>query len=145
MARRQNASDQGLRVHGLNELNKSLREMGKEFQKELTQANKGVAGFVADDAKAAAYSLGGVAAHVAPSIKAAGGTTWAGVSIGGAAHPEASGAEFGSMRFKQFKPWRGNGSDAGYFLYPAIRQDADRIETEYTEALDRLMRRNGLA
>lgn len=139
------ASDQGVRVHGLNELNRALRTMGKEFQKELTQTNKDVAGLVADDAKAAAYALGGVAAKVAPSVKAAGGTTWAGVSFGGAAYPFAAGAEFGSYRYRQFRPWRGNGSDAGYFLYPAIRQDAERIETEYTEALDRLLKKNGLA
>lgn len=139
------SSDQGVQVHGLNELNRALRELGKEAQKELTQTNKKVAGFVADDARAAARSLGGVAAKVAPSIKAAGGTTWAGVGFGGAAYPFAGGAEFGSLRYKQFKPWRGNGSDAGYFLYPAIRRDVDRIETEYNEAIDGLLKRNGLA
>jgi hypothetical protein len=145
MARIRASGDVGVRVHGLTELNKTLREMGPEFQKELTQTNKSVAGFVADDAKAAAYSLGGVAAKVAPTVKAAGGTTWAGVSFGGSAYPFAGGAEFGSLRYKQFRPWRGNGSDAGYFLYPSIRRDADRITTEYTEALDRLLDRNGLA
>jgi len=139
------SSDQGVRVHGLNELNRALREMGPEFQKELKETNRSVAGFVAEDARAAAYSLGGVAAKVAPTVKAAGGTTWAGVSMGGSAYPMAGGAEFGSLAFKQFKPWRGNGSDAGYFLYPAIRQDVDRIESEYSKALDRLLKKNGLA
>jgi hypothetical protein len=139
------SSDQGVRVHGLTELNRTLREMGPEFQKELKETNRSVAGFVADDARAAAYSLGGVAAKVAPTVKAAGGTAWAGVSFGGSAYPFAGGAEFGSLAYKQFKPWQGNGSDAGYFLYPSIRRDADRIETEYSKALDRLLDKNGLA
>lgn len=135
----------GVKVSGLRELNVALREISKDAQKELTKANKAIAEFVAEDARGAAHSLGGVAAHVAPSIKATGGTTWAGVGIGGPAYPMAGGAEFGSLKFKQFKPWRGNNSDAGYFLYPAIRQDADRIEHEHTEAMQRLLAKNGLA
>ena len=139
-----NATSQGLRVHGLSELNRTMKALGPEVQKELKETNKSVAEFVADDARAAAHTLGGVAAKVAPSIKAKGGTTSAGVSFGGAAYPFAGGAEFGAMKYKQFKPWRGNSSDAGYFVYPAIRQDADRITTEYTEAIDALMRRHDL-
>lgn len=133
-----------IRVTGLSELNRRLRALGPDVQKELKETNRSVAEFVADDARGAARSIGGVAAKVAPSIKAKGGNTSAGVSFGGAAYPMAGGAEFGSIKYKQFKPWRGNGSDAGYFVYPAIRQDAERITTEYTHALDRLMRRHGL-
>lgn len=133
-----------VQVRGLAELNRTLRALGPDVQKELKETNRSVAEFVADDAKGAAHSLGGVAAKVAPSIKAKAGNTSAGVSFGGAAYPMAGGAEFGSIKYKQFKPWRGNGSDAGYFLYPAIRRDAERITTEYTHALDRLMRRHGL-
>ena len=133
-----------VRVEGLTELNRALKAIGPELQKELKATNLSVAEMVAGDAKAAAYSLGGVAAHVAPSIQAKGYTTSAAVSGGGPTYPMFGGAEFGSIRFKQFKPWRGNGSDAGYFVYPAIRQDADRITTEYTDAIDDLMRKVGL-
>jgi hypothetical protein len=87
-------------------------------------------------------SLGGVAAHVAPSIKGGGGTTWAGIKFG-SGHPEAGGAEFGALRFKQFKPWLGNGPGAGYFIYPTIRADADRIADEYEGAMDDLIRKYG--
>lgn len=139
-----NASSEGVRVHGLNELNRTLRSMGPEFQKELKQANKSVAEFVAADARSAALSVGGVAAKTAPSVRASGTNTRAGVSIGGSKYPFAGGAEFGSVRYKQFAPWRGNSSEAGYFLYPSIRQDSDRILTEYTAALDDLLRRNDL-
>lgn len=134
-----------VRVDGLRELNQHLKALDKDLPKELRKVNKTVAELVRADAKAAAYSLGGVAAHVAPSIKPAAGKDWAGVAIGGPSYPMAGGAEFGSVRHKQFNPWRGNGSDAGYFLYPTIRHDADRILTEYTHALDDFLERNGLA
>lgn len=134
-----------IQVEGLVELNRALKQLGPTFPKELRKANKTVADLVAQDAKAAAHSIGGVAAHVAPSIKASAGAQFAAVSLGGTAYPMAGGAEFGSYRYKQFKPWRGNGSDAGYFVYPAIRRDADRIETEYGHALTELLDRTGLS
>ena len=145
MARTTRIRSGEVNVEGLDQLSRALKEMGPEFGKELRKTNKAVADFVAADAKAAAYSVGGVAAHVAPSIKATAGATSAGVGFGGSAYPMAGGAEFGSLRYKQFQPWRGNSSDAGYFVYPAIRQDAERIETEYAHAVDDLIRRVGLA
>ena len=135
-----------VKVDGLRELNAALRDLGgNDLAKELTAASRQVAEFVAADAKAAAYSLGGVAAHVAPSIGVRASRQSAGVALGGARYPMAGGAEFGSYRYRQFKPWRGNSSDAGYFVYPAIRRDADRIETEFTDAVGDLIKRVGLA
>lgn len=128
-------------VVGLTELNRALRAMGPGLQRELKDVNRTVAELVAADARAIASSVGGVAAKVAPSIVAKGYQTAAAVGFGGAAYPMAGGAEFGSIRYKQFKPWTGNGSDAGYFVYPAIRQDLDRIETEYATAIDALKER----
>ena len=139
-----NATSQGVKVTGLAELNKALKALGPEVQSELKAAHFEVGSMVADDAKSIAYGLGGVAAKVAPSIKATKAAAGAAVSFGGAAYPFAGGAEFGSLRYKQFKTWRGSGSDAGYFVYPAIRQDADQIETTYVERIDDLMRKNGL-
>jgi len=134
-----------VKVDGLRELNTALRRMGgNELARELNDASRKVADMVAEDARAAALQLGGVAAHVAPSIGVRASRESAGVAFGGAKFPMAGGAEFGSYRFKQFKPWRGNGSDAGYFVYPAIRRDADRIETEYAAAIQALMRKVGL-
>lgn len=141
MARSQKIRTGTVQVTGLPELSRALKAIGPDAQKELRDASKRVATFVANDARSAAQSIGGVAAHVAPSIKPVGGVSGAGVAMGGAAYPMAGGAEFGSLRFKQFKPWRGNGSDAGYFLYPSIRRDADRIQTEFTDAVDDIIKR----
>lgn len=155
MARSQKIRSGTVKVDGLTELNRALKAIGPDAQKELREASKKVAEFVADDARAAAHTIGGVAAHVAPSIKPVGGVAGSGVAMGGARYPMAGVAEFGAYGSTksgwyansnregrpQFKPWRGNSSDAGYFLYPAIRQDADRIETEFTHAIDDIIQR----
>jgi hypothetical protein len=136
-----------VKVEGLRQLAAALKELDSDFPKEMRAANKKVASGVAEHAIRNAHSIGGTAAHVAPSIKASAGIRSAGVSLGGAAHPAAGGAEFGGQRrttTQQFKPWRGSGSGAGYFLYPAIRADADQIVEDYREALDDLIHRAGL-
>lgn len=139
-----NAKGQGVNVRGLTELNRALKKLGPEAQAELKEANVEVGELVASDAKVIAEGLGGVAAKVAPSIRAARTQAGAAISFGGAAYPFAGGAEFGSFRYKQFKPWRGNGAGAGYFVYPAIRQDSDEIAETYMERLDDLMRKYDL-
>lgn len=134
-----------IRVEGVRELSKALRDVGPEAKAELAGASKTVAGFVASDSAQAAASLGGVAAKTAPYLKARGSASGsAGVALGGARAPFAGGAAFGSDRYKQFKPWRGNGSTAGYFLYPQIRSNAERIVSEYTQALDDIIKKVGL-
>lgn len=139
-----NARSQGVNVRGLAELNRTLRQLGPEVRAELKAANVEVGEMVANDARSIAYALGGVAAKVAPSIGATKTQSGAGVSFGGAAYPFAAGAEFGSFRYKQFEPWRGSGEGAGYFIYPAIRQDSDEIAETYMERLDDLMRKHDL-
>lgn len=134
-----------VRVEGLTELQRALKEIGPEAAKESRKVSRKVAGFVADDAKSAAYSLGGVAAHVAPSIKPSAGAVSAGVALGGAAYPMALGAEFGGRgrpTTMQFQPHLGR---TGYFVYPTIRRDGDRIESEYREGIDHVLKRVGLA
>lgn len=144
MARRINAKDAGIRAEGLAELNRALKAIGKEAQGELKQANVEVAKYVGGKAQARAASQGGVAAKVAPSIDGGGGVAWAGVRFGGSAYPMAGGAEFGSIKYAQFKPWRGSGSGAGYFVYPTIRDEGAEIEQRYTESIDDLIRKHGL-
>ena len=138
-------SGAGVRVEGLAEVNRALRALGgREFQAELRDAGKEIATEVAADARGKAQSLGGVAAHVAPSISASAGFTSAGVSFGGAAHPAAMGAEFGGQgrpTTMQFQPHRGH---EGYFVYPAIRDNGEFIERTYLGAVDDILRRHGL-
>lgn len=69
---------------------------------------------------AAAISQGGVAALSAQDIRRSGPGV---VVYGGNGYN--MGAEFGSYRYKQFEVWRGNKDDAGYFLWPTVRQYRD--------------------
>lgn len=138
----------GVQVEGLAELNRALRALGgREFQAELRDAGREIAGEVAGDAQGIASGLGGVAAKTAPSISAAAGFTSAGVSLGGSAYPFAMGAEFGGQRLpttQQFKPWKGSGSGAGYFVYESIRRNSDRIGETYLDAVDKVIKRHNL-
>lgn len=51
------------------------------------------------------------------------------------------GAEFGSKRYGQFKPWRGNQSanpfegGAGYFLFPSFRADEEDYLTSFRKGV----------
>lgn len=142
---RLNAKGDGVSVEGLAELRRALKQVSAEAPKELSAAGKEVAGFVADDARGAASSLGGVAGHVAPSIRAAAAGGGGAVALGGTAYPMAAGAEFGGQgrpTTQQFKPHLGR---TGYFLYPTIRRDADRIQSEFVDKLDHLMRKYDLS
>lgn len=141
---RMNAKGEGLRVEGLAELRRALKAVSDDAPKELVEASKDVAGFVADDARSTAEGLGGVAARVAPSVKGSGTARGGAITLGGASHPEALGAEFGGQgrpTTQQFEPHKGR---TGYFVYPAIRENADKIESAYVEKLDDLLRRHDL-
>lgn len=141
------SSSVGVRVEGLRELNRALREIGPDAQKQLKDTNLDVAKDVAKDATGIAYGLGGVAAKTAPSVKASSRLVAAGVSFG-SGMPWAMGAEFGGRgrpTTQQFKPWRGSGPQAGYFVYEAIRQDSQQIVDAYEDAIEKVLRENGLA
>lgn len=137
------AGSAGVGAEGLNKLNRDLKAISKDAQGQLRKANVDVAEKEGQRAAAAARSLGGVAAHVAPSIKGGGSTTWAGIKFG-SGHPEAMGAEFGGQRrptTQQFKPWLGH---TGYAIYPTIRRDNELITETWADAIEKLMKEHGL-
>jgi hypothetical protein len=136
------SNEGAVRVVGLNETVAALKALENGSEVAVRLAGKAAATEVAGHASSAAYSLGGVAAHVAPSIKASAGIKSAGVALSGDA---AMGAEFGGQgrpTTQQFKPWLGH---TGYFLYPTIRRDSDSINEKFRTALDAIIREAGLA
>lgn len=139
---RTRAGADGIGYEGLNQLNRDLKAISKDAQSELKKANIEVATKEGHRAQAAAFALGGVSAHVAPSIKGGGGNAWAGIRLG--ADPAAAGAEFGGQRrptTQQFRPWLGH---TGYAVYPTIRRDNEEITSTWFEAIENLMKEHGL-
>lgn len=139
-----NAKSQGVNVEGLDRLRRDLKAVSAEAAKELRQAHVDVAQMVATDARDRAYGLGGVAARVAPTVRASGTQAGAAIALGGPTAPEAAGAEFGGRgrpTTQQFRPHLGR---TGYFVYPSIRDDADEAEATYLDAIDDLMRKHDL-
>lgn len=129
-----------IEVHGLRDFQRELKNLDSELPRQLRVVNMKAAELVASDARTRASSAGGALGKAAPSIKALGQQRSAAVRIGGNRYPFALGGEFGSTQFRQFKPWRGSGSDAGYALYPAVRANRDRVVELYGDLLDALAR-----
>lgn len=131
-------ADDAVRIEGLKDFVRELREVDKAFPKELRLAGKDIAEGVAGKTRASFAGGSGSAPKAAPSVKAGATQTGAYVRIGGDAYPTALGNEFGSVRYKQFPAWRGSDAGAGYHLYPTIRASGDEIEKRYMEAIDRV-------
>lgn len=129
-----------IEVIGLKEFSKELRKLEGDWPKELRKAAKSAASLVANEAQRRARTVGGAIGKAAPSIRPGGTQRGAYVKLGGDRYPFALGGEFGAIRFKQFKPWRGSGGDAGYALYPAIRAKTDEVVEEFGDALDDISR-----
>lgn len=145
------SADLRVEVQGLTEYRRALKQVSDDLPKELRRANRDAANLVANEARGRASSVGGVAAHVGPSIRAVAQGTSAAVKWGGARFPMAGGAEFGAGRnvprqtargtvrgWNQFEAWTGSNSSSGRFVYPAIRaRQADVVEA-YAAAIDRI-------
>lgn len=140
-------------VEGLDELRRELKKLdGDQATEALKEANFKVAELVTREARSRASSP--MERSAAVSLRPARQAARAQVSGGGAEKPFFGGAEFGSGRnqhrrsvngypglgYNQFKAWRGNGSSAGYFLYPAIRDATDNIVEVYGTEIDKIVR-----
>lgn len=142
-----------IEVEGLNELRRTLKALGdSEGAKEIKAAGKKVAAeIVIPAAKGNASTK--LEQRAADTLKAAAVSTGGGLRFGGG-FAAAFGAEFGAAQgqlrntrrgtwrgWNQFKPWRGSGLDAGYFLWPAIRDKTPEIKAEYMDALQKIFER----
>lgn len=142
----------GIEIKGLVDFRKALRDLNRELPKELGNINKAVADFVVQRAKGRAST--DLEHRAADTLKAARTQRVALVRLGGPKYPEALGAEFGAIQgiprnthrgtmqgWNQFRPWRGNSTEAGYFLYPTIREDTPEIIEMYGNLLEQLARK----
>lgn len=142
----------GIRIRGMRELQRALRQIDKELPKELAAANQRVAQHVVDEATSRAKALGPMQAKGARSLSAARQQRIAAIRYGGARYPMAMGAEFGAGQntlrqtsrgavrgWNQFRSWRGSGGNAGYFLFPTLRREGDRVVDLYGDVLEDLI------
>lgn len=139
---------------GIDGLNAALRGWPKDASKELRDEAQKIAETVASTARSRGASQGGVSGKVAPSLRAKrdrypslilGRKTpkWRKSKSGGQySQAVAFGAEFGSVTFAHLPPWRGNGSDSGYFVWPTIRDMEDETREAYADALMNALLRN---
>ena len=143
-----------VRVEGLDELRRELRRLDdKGLSDRLKDANHKVATIVVRRAQQRAAALGRMQRRAAETLRPARQAARAVVTLGRASVPFALGAEFGAgqnirtagrnrgrLGLNQFSPWRGNGRNAGYFLWPGIRDAGPEIVETYGDELERITR-----
>lgn len=141
------------------DLMRVLKGLDKEASAELRGEAFEIAADIAKVAASSARSQGGLPALIAPGITGRrdrvptvkmGGSRKLPPRVNAQGEPVKRkganqnvgdamwGAEFGGQRrptTQQFRPWRGSGSGAGYFLYPAVRELADDMQDRYGDAL----------
>ena len=148
-----------IEFEGLKETRAALKKLGDV---EKTRAFK-TAGFeIARDVvipAAQAKASNRMERRAASTLKALKVSTGGAVRLG-EGFPGALGAEFGAYRnqlrggrpggrpaqvrgWQQFRPWRGSDSGAGYFMWPAIREQTDEIVNRYGEMIEKLWEENG--
>lgn len=139
---------------GIDETRAALKDLGDvEATKEFKAAGRKVAqDIVVKGAQERASTP--LEQRAAETLRASMIATGGAVRFG-AGFPAAFGAEFGAFRnqnrtgpsgrnytgLNQFQPWRGSSGGAGYFLWPTIRDEAERIVETYATELGPLWRR----
>lgn len=154
------AASVAVHVVGIRDLQRALRDVDKALPRELRVVHKEVAARVLQVARRNATALGPMQARAAAEGMTAGAeqrSAYIKLRAGARKGAFVFGAEFGAARdtsrsrttgtyvgYRQFRAWRGRGRDAGYFLYPAIRDEGRRIVDDYDRALGDLLRRHNL-
>lgn len=137
-----------VKISGIKETSKALREVSKDAQKELRKGMLEIADTVARAASAKVPSVSGAAAA---SIKPKGSVKGASISMGGPSAPYYPWLDFGGSVGRGHKAKQaGSGSikrpfiKEGRFLYPTIGEHKDYIgETAYKLLAD-LAEKHGL-
>lgn len=134
-----------IKVVGLKSLVRDLKaadsSLGRAVSKSLRDTTKRI---VEPAAKANAAAAPKAPSEAPAAFKAFATQSGAGIKIGYAKYGWAAGTEFGSLAYRQFRPWVGNRHTGaapfpGYIAGKAIRDNLDRLESEWlddvTEAL----------
>lgn len=137
---------------GLKKLARELEELGAAEHEQVGKVNQEITAMLASRAQNKARGLGLQHARYADAIGTAEFYGAAGLKVDGDTYPGALGVEFGAghnvprqrasgayLGYNNLPAWRGNQEDAGYSLYPTIREAANDIDAKYTAMLDSLL------
>lgn len=148
---------EGIEASGIKDAIKAAKAVGDiERSKAFKAASAEAANLVVKGARAnASTRLERRAARTA--LDAVVRSSLPAVRLSASDFPAALGAEFGADRnqrrlirgkgqrrshyrkgWNQFRPWRGSDSNAGYFLWPSIRENADDVRETYAELVEKL-------
>ena len=126
-------------IDGLAALRRDLGQLSTDTDAMLKELNVAVATDIIKAAQAGAGRVGRQQVRAAAVLKPYKSARAGGVNLRATAKvPYAMGAEFGAGR-PQFKPWRGNSTNAGYFLWPAIR--VTNVMQHYSDGLADIVKR----
>lgn len=130
MARRNTSAVAGIKVDGLRDLQKQLRQaQDKDMQKAVRAANKGAAEIVADEARNRVPERSG---RLKASIGARGSNRMATVKAGTASRvPYAGPIHFG---------WRARNILPQPFLYEALGDKWDNVYKDYEHQINKLVK-----
>jgi hypothetical protein len=139
-------------VEGVAPIRKAIKALGDPaVTKEFKAAGKHITDdLVIPAARSKAAGLGAMYARAATTLRAANVAQGAAVRYGGGV-AWAMGAEFGAGQnasrntrrgtvkgWNQFRPWKGSGSSAGYFVWPTIHERDALIVAAYAAGIDQL-------
>ena len=133
------AGVQVVRIEGLKEVNRALKDMGNGLDREFKVEAKGVAEIVAREARSNVPTVSGKAKG---SIRAGAESKGAYVAGGKKSVPYYSWLDFGSRkplsgRPRSVGPWKGSGKgpDKGRFIYPALTANRGEVEKRTKRAV----------
>lgn len=133
-----------IKVEGLRQLARELGKADPELRKALGKQYRKIGLWLVPkaqarmraEAKGAGGSLGSL------GIRASAATTSARITLLGS-NPRVRGDEFGSKRYGQFRPWRGNKwpstwvpEGVGYAVHPTIRENEALILEQFGDVLE---------
>jgi len=120
---------------------RDLRRAGIKIEVGMGTITRTITSRSVASAHARGRSLGGVHAHVVAqgAIFVQGGNS---IRLDARKSPAIMGAVFGGGRrptTQQFPLWRGSGRDAGYMVYPDLREQEGEIDRLVVELIDRAL------
>lgn len=131
--------DAKIKVSGIVDLQKALRQIDKDLPKELAAGLAEAATIVADEARAHVPRRSGAAAA---SIKVKKQQRGAALAVGGTVAPYYPWLDFGGAVGRN-KSVRREVIKGGRYIYPALKQKDEQVKQKVDEVLERMARKAG--